>query len=99
MPVFLLSLLGGLLSIAVSMVGRVLVALGISYVSYSGISVLLDYVKSQVISNLTAMPIEFVQVMSLVKLDVCISIFFSAIAARLVLMGLSSGVVTKMVIK
>jgi len=37
--------------------------------------------------------------MSLVKLDTCISILFSAISVRLVLEGLSSDTITKMVIK
>ncbi|MDF3831819.1 DUF2523 domain-containing protein [Cupriavidus basilensis] len=99
MPVFLLSLLGGLVSIAASMVGRVLIALSISYVTYSGLSVLIDSYKAQVLSNLGALPIEFVQVLALVKLDVCVSIFFSAVAARLVLSGLTSDKITKMVLK
>ncbi|SPD67820.1 conserved protein of unknown function (plasmid) [Cupriavidus taiwanensis] len=99
MPVFLLSLLGGLVSIAASMVGRVLIALGIGYVTYSGISVLLDTLKAQVVSRLSGASVEFVQVMSLVKIDVCVSILFSAMTARLLLQGLTSDKITKMVIK
>jgi len=99
MPVILLSLLGGLALVAGSIVGRVLIALGIGYVSYTGLSAWVGSVKDLILSNLYALPPEFIQVMSLVKLDTCISILFSAISVRLVLEGLSSDTITKMVIK
>ncbi len=99
MPVILLSLLGGLVSIAGSLVGRVLIALSIGYVSYTGISALLTSLKDQVIERLSGSGAEFVQVMALVKIDVCVSILFSAMAARLLLQGLTSDRITKMVIK
>lgn len=99
MPLLLLSLLGGLVSIAGSIVGRVLIALSIGYVSYTGISALLSALKSRVITSLSGSGVEFVQVMSLVKIDVCVSILFSALAARLLLQGLTSDKITKMVIK
>ncbi len=99
MPVFLLSLLGGLVSIVGSLVGRVLVALGIGYASYTGLSVLLDFLKAQVISRLAGSSAEIIAVLSLGKFDVCVNILFSALAARLVLQGLTSDTITKMVLK
>ncbi|MFJ1258835.1 DUF2523 domain-containing protein [Cupriavidus sp. CuC1] len=99
MPVALIALLGGLAWIVSSLVGRVLVALGIGYVSYTGLTAWVGSIKDLILSNLYALPPEFVQVMSLVKLDTCISILFSAISVRLVLEGLSSDTITKMVIK
>jgi hypothetical protein len=99
MPVFLLALLGGLGLIVGSLVGRVLFALGLGYVSYKGLTAFVGSIKDLILSNLGALPPEFVQVMSLVKLDTCISILFSAISVRLVLEGLSSDTITKMVIK
>lgn len=99
MPVFLLSLLGGLVTVAGSIVGRVLLSLGIGYVSYKGISVLLTSLKSQAISSLTSIPPEMLQIVGLAKLDICLNILFSALAARLVIMGLTSDTFTRMVIK
>lgn len=99
MPVFLLSMLGGLATVAGSLVGRVLLSLGIGYVSYKGIGVLLDWLKSQAISNLTSVPIEVLQVIGVAKVDVCVNILFSALAARLVIKGLTSDTITQMVLK
>jgi hypothetical protein len=99
MPIFLAALLGGRVSAAGSIAGRVLISLGISYVAYTGISAALDAIKAQVVTWLTGAPATIVTIMSLLKVDVAVSIIFSAYAARLVLRGLSSGKVTKMVIK
>jgi hypothetical protein len=99
MPLFLAALLGGLVSAASSIAGRVLIALGIGYVTYTGISALLDWIKAQVISYLVGAPATIVAIMGLLKIDVAVSIVFSALAARLVLRGLTSDKITKMVIK
>ncbi|SPA23024.1 putative ABC-type Co2+ transport system, permease component [Cupriavidus taiwanensis] len=99
MPIWLLAVLGGLAWIVTSLVGRVLLALGLGYVSFTGLSAWVGSVKDLVLQNLYALPPEFVSVMSLVKLDTCVSILFSAISVRLVLEGLSSDTITKMVIR
>lgn len=99
MPLFLASLLGGLVQAASSIVGRVLIALGIGYVSYTGINALLTLIKSQVVSYLVGAPGTVVAIMGLLKIDIAVSIIFSALAARLVLQGLTSDKVTRMVIK
>lgn len=99
MPLFLAALLGGLVQAAGSIVGRVLIALGIGYVSYTGINALLTWIKSQVVAYLTGAPATVVAIMGLLKVDVALSIVFSALAARLVLQGLTSDKVTRMVVK
>lgn len=99
MPAFVLALLGGLVSIASSIAGRILVSLGVGFVSFTGISATLDWLKGQVISNMGALPQVAVEVMGLMKADVCVSILFSAVAARLLLNGLTSGSLKRMVFK
>ena len=99
MPLFIAALLGGLIQAAGSLVGRVLIALGVGYVSYSGVSVLLTALKTQAIQNLTGLPSVAVQVLSILKIDVCLNITFSALAARLILKGLTSDKITRMVLK
>lgn len=99
MPLFLAALIGGLVSVASSIVGRVLIALSIGYVAYSGLSALLDTIKAQVISYLVGAPATVVSIMALLKVDVAVSIIFSAYAARLILAGLTSDKITRMVVK
>lgn len=99
MPIFLAAFLGGLIQSAASIAGRVLIALGVGIVSYTGISSLLDVLKAQVQSYLLGVSADIVGVMSALRIDVSISILFSAYAARLVLMGLTSDTVKRMVLK
>lgn len=99
MPIFLAALLGGLATAAGSIVGRVLIALGISYVTYSGLSVLFDWIKAEIFSNLMGINSTVLGIIGTLQVDTAVNIIFSAIAARFVVAGISSGAVTRMVIK
>ncbi len=99
MPLFLASLLGGLIQITGSLVGRVLVALGLSAVTYTGISSTLTWLKTQAVSSALALPPEVVGMLSVLKVGTCISIIFSAMLARLVVTGLQGDAVKKWVLK
>lgn len=99
MPVFIAALLGGLVSAAGSLVGRILIALSIGYVTYTGLDSLLTAVGTAVHGSFTGLPAVALSVLAALKVDVCISIMLSAFAARLLLSGLTSGKITRMVIK
>lgn len=99
MPIFLAALLGGLATAAGSIVGRVLIALGIGYVTYSGLSVLLDWIKAEIFSNLMGINVTVLGIIGTLQVDTAVNIIFSAIAARFVVAGVSSGAVTRMIIK
>lgn len=91
MPIFIAALGGMLINLVGSLVGRVLVALGIGLVTYTGVSSSLDFLKSQAISSFASLPAEMMAIIGLMKVGVCISIVTSAITARLVLNGLTGG--------
>jgi Protein of unknown function (DUF2523) len=99
MPVFLASLLGGLISITATLAGRVLLALGIGMVSYTGLSFTIDFAKAQAISALQATGADVVGMLSTMQVGTSISIIFSAMLARLVLQGLTSDTIKNMVFK
>lgn len=99
MPVFLASLLGGLVSLTGSFVGRAMVALGIGVVTYSGLSVTLDYVKGQALNAINGLPAEVVGLLGYMGVGVFLNMIFSAFAARLVLNGLTGDAIKKWVIK
>jgi len=99
MPVFIPALLGGLISIAASLAGRVLIALGISVITFSGLSVTLNWVKLQVVSALQGLPGEMVQLLAYAGVGEFVSIVASAFAARLLLNGLTDGSIKKWVMK
>lgn len=99
MPIFLASLLGGLLSIVGSLVGRVVLALGFAAVAYTGISSSLDFLKDSAVSALLGLPPDVVGLMGVMKVGQSVSIIFSAITARLLLNGLSSDTVKRWVMR
>lgn len=100
MPLFLFGLLGGLGSIAGNIVGRVLVALGIGYITYQGLDIALTAFQDQVFNNLlNGGYAEINAALNMLNIGKCVNVTFSAILARNVINGLTGGKLTKSVIK
>lgn len=99
MPLFLIGFLGALSSVAGSLVGRVLLALGIGYVTYQGLDVLLSVIQAKVFENLITGYPEINQALNMLNIGKAINVTFSAIIARNVISGLVGGAITKQVIK
>ena len=102
MPVFLASLLGGLVSATGTFVGRALISLGISYVVYRGIEAGMEAFKAKAFAALggvSAFPVA-ADLAGVLQIGTCLNILFSAYLTKLVLSGMSaSGSLTKMVVK
>lgn len=90
MPIFVAAIGGMLLNIVGSIVGRVLVALGMGVVTYTGLNAGLDALKMQAIGTFQGLPPEVFGMLAMLKVGVAINIVTSAIAARLLLNGLTS---------
>lgn len=93
------TILGGLLRISGTIAGQVLIALGIGVVTYTGVDVTMDWLKSQALAQLTGMPAGLVGLLAYMKVGVCINIVFSAIAVRAGLTGIQGGTFKKWVLK
>lgn len=88
-----------LLSITGSLVGRVLLSLGIAVITYGGVDVTLTWLKGQAVAAFSGLPAEMVALMAYMKIGSCISMIFSAIVVRQTLNGISSGSFKKWVLK
>jgi hypothetical protein len=98
MPLFVGLLWGGFVSVLGSLVGRILIALAITYVSYQGIDVLIQSVKTSALASMGAMGV-LSGVVGMLKLGECMNVVVSAVVAKYTIGGLTSGAVTKMVLK
>jgi hypothetical protein len=82
----LISLMGALwkiISLALSIgIGSLAATLGVGFITYTGFGILLDEIYSQFVTYFTALPTEILQIMGLMKLDICLNIIFSAYATR-----------------
>lgn len=69
---------------------KLLRGLGFTAVSYVGIQSLMEWAKDYAFSALGSVPSSWLQILGLLQLDVCLSIYFSAYIARAVLTGMNS---------
>lgn len=99
MPIFIAAIGGMLLNLVGSLVGRVLVALGIGVVTYTGISASLAFLKQQAIASFFSLPPEVLSIVGAMKVGVAISIVSSALVARMVLNGLTGDTMKRWVYK
>lgn len=99
MPYLVGALLSGLIQIVGTLVGRVLVALGLGLVTYSGISASLNYLKASAVSAALGLGPDVVGMLSILKVGVSINVIFSAMLARLIIQGLQGDAVKKWVTK
>ena len=99
MPLFLASLLGGLAAAMGSLVGRVLVALGIGFVSFTGFSTVLSWGQSQWQAGLGGLSADMAAMAGVLQIDTAGAILFAALSTRLIVRGLTGGAVKRMVVK
>jgi hypothetical protein len=100
MPWIISVLLGGLLQLVGSFVGRVVLALGFGYVEYVGISALVDSVKSQASSYIGSVgSSSLADWAGFFRIDVHISIIISAIGVKVLLNALGGDKVRRLVQK
>lgn len=99
MPIFLAALLGGLLQAAASMAGRVLISLGVGFVTYSGVNATISYIVNIIHTTVQGTPALLLAALGLVQFDVVVSMLVAAVTAKFVINGLTSGALKKMVYK
>lgn len=100
MPAIISMILGALISLVSSVVGRVLLALGLGFVEFAGISVLLNKVKVYASNALGSVSGSvLIDWAGFFRLDVHISIILSAIGVRMALNALTGGSIKRLVRK
>lgn len=99
MPAFIAMLWGALVTLTGSLAGRVLIALGLSVVTYTGVSASLDFLKSQAITAMGGAGSQVLGMLGVMKVGECISILFSAMLTRQIGQGLTSDSVKRWVLK
>jgi hypothetical protein len=89
---FIISLLAGLASSALvsTVVKRVVIALGITAITYTGIGAALDAVSAQIAGSYGGLAADTLAFLALAKIPNAVNLILSAYAARLVLQGLSA---------
>lgn len=92
------AIVGALAAGMTSLVGRVVLSLGIGFVTYKGIDTALTSLRQSVIDGFRGMPSDVLNLMGYLWLDKGITIIFSAVVVA-VSMRLIGGGLKKMVFK
>lgn len=95
----ILALIGALVRAVGPLVSQVLLSLGISFVTYSGIDFAITEAKTRALAALSGNGALFLQFMGVFQVGTAINIIASALIARTVLQGIVGGKLTKMVTK
>jgi hypothetical protein len=93
------ALWGALALILPSLVGRVLVAMGIGYVTFKGFDLTVGWLLTQIKGNFAGMPAEVISFLGWLWVDKAIGMIFSAYSAAMLVKLAASANVTKMVTK
>jgi hypothetical protein len=94
-----MALLGGFLSIAASMVGRVLLALGMGYVTYKGFDLGIAWLLTQIKQNIGSMPAEVISFLGFLWVDKALGVMFSAYTAASLIRMAGGANLKKLVMK
>lgn len=98
-PIIAASSIGGiLLTITTSLVGRVLLALGLGLVTYNALDPLLEQFQANYFSQFTGVPADILGFVGLLKVGEAAQIVFAALATRLFLAGVN-GAIKRWVVK
>jgi hypothetical protein len=96
MPI-ILAFLSGLATIAGPLAIRVLFSLGMSFVTFKGIDLLMNWVEDQVKGYINGLPGTVLEIFGVMNGDRFIELVFTAYFVRMALRGLqASGFLTKM---
>ena len=90
---------GVLLSIIGSMVGKILIALGVGYVQYKGIQFLFDKRVTIIDQQIVMLPPQILQMLSLLGIGTAFNLILSCITIKAALGGVFNGSLVKMIWK
>ncbi|WP_324761327.1 DUF2523 domain-containing protein [Ralstonia pickettii] len=97
------AIVGFLAQACVSLVGRVLVALGIGFVMYTGVDAMMSGIKTlflQYVSGMGSFPsVNVVGILGVLKVGTSMNMILTTLGVRASLSGLSGGSVRKMIQK
>lgn len=99
LPVIAAAAIGGLISVTGTIVGRVLVALGVGVVTYTGVQAGIDSILANLDSAIAGVPADILGLLGFMKVGEALNIIISAMSARMLLNGLTGDTIKKWVLK
>jgi hypothetical protein len=70
-------------AVAANLVARILMSLGVSFVTYTGFDTVLNYAFGMVKTSITGLPHNILCLLGLASVDIALNLLFSAYACRI----------------
>jgi hypothetical protein len=86
------ALIGALLQVVGSFVGRALISAGIGYAAFKGIDTSISWAKQHFFEAAGGLPPVSIQVLGLMQVDTAVNMLVSALVMRLTFKGMTAGV-------
>lgn len=99
LPVIAAAAIGGLISVTGTLVGRILVALGVGVVTYTGVQAGIDSLLANLDSAIAGVPADILGLLGFMRVGEALNIIISAMSARMLLNGLQGDTIKKWVLK
>lgn len=99
MQLFIGALIGALIQFVGTLVGKILVSLGVGYAVFSGVDVSITFARDFLLQKIAMQGANAVAVASTMKVGTCVSILTSALTTRMLLNGLTGGTLKRFVAK
>jgi hypothetical protein len=96
MPALIAALISGLAAGTAHMVWKALAALGIGFVAYNGLDLLVGSSQDKVFALVEALGPTAMSMFGVLRIGTCIKIAFSAMTMRATLFGMNAGTIRKM---
>lgn len=89
------ALVGGFGQTIIHGLVKLLIALGLGFITYQGVDVLINNLMQHVYANFNAVSPEMLGMLGVLKIDKALNVLASAYAARLVIRGITGGLIKK----
>lgn len=99
LPAIAAAAIGGLISVTGTLAGRVLVALGVGVVTYTGVQAGIDSLLANLDSAIAGVPADILGLLGFMRVGQALNIIISAMSARMLLNGLTGDTIKKWVLK
>lgn len=99
LPAIAAAVIGGMISVTGTLVGRVLVALGVGVVTYTGVQAGIDSLLANLDSAIAGVPADILGLLGFMRVGQALNIIISAMSARMLLNGLTGDTIKKWVLK
>ena len=93
------TIVGLLVSVVGSVIGRILFSIGMSVVYYRGVGVAVEWLRGQFFDRMGGLPESILQFLGVLQIGTCANMLFAVLMVKLSILGLQSDYIKRYIIQ